>query len=96
MEEEEKAEREGEKPKPQALIAGDGYVQFGSYGDLCVDGDLSECSSLLEQSYGIGLTEEGKECYTLLAGSHFFSIDSIEVFEIVSVADTSRLKRGGK
>jgi hypothetical protein len=64
----------------EALRCGEGAISFGE-NDLVISDDLSTCTTRLEGSYGVGLDEN--EAKTFLTGSHVFSIDSIEIFEII-------------
>ena len=95
LEAEAAAQAEGLQVPHEALMAGEGYIQFGAYGDLCFLGDMSECTSCLEQDYGLGLPAEGKEAKTLLAGSTTFAIDSIEIYEILGSSAVGA-GRGGR
>ena len=61
-----------------ALKAGPGIMQFG-LSDLVIQGDMSNCISVLEKGYGIGLRPEQARCF--LAGSRQFSVDAVEVWK---------------
>ncbi len=52
-------------------------LQFG-LRDLVLTGNLTECTSELEFSYGIGLSVE--EAKVFLAGRHKFEVEAMEVW----------------
>eukprot|EP01138_Halocafeteria_seosinensis_P011214 gb/GECG01011455.1/.p1 GENE.gb/GECG01011455.1/~~gb/GECG01011455.1/.p1 ORF type:complete len:970 (+),score=148.53 gb/GECG01011455.1/:1-2910(+) len=59
------------------------FLEFG-LGDLVLMDDLTDCSSELENSYGIGMKRGSDECRKLLSGSESgrFKIDILEVWAI--------------
>jgi len=61
-------------------------IQFG-IKDLVLTGEFEECSSELENSYGIGLRND--EARTFLAGSNKFRIEMIELWSISSLANNN-------
>lgn len=71
------------RPKPfirhDALRSGPDFLQFG-LKDLVLRGDFSECSSELEQSYGLGLRPD--EARALLAGSPSFRVEAVELWAV--------------
>lgn len=54
-------------------------LQFG-VRDLVFKGDLSECTSELEYSYGVGFKQGSVEAKTFLAGKPVFKVDDLEVW----------------
>ena len=64
-----------------SLVAGKDFVQFG-VGDLVLRKGLSNCSSELEGSYGLGLRRGSSEASTILAGSKTFAVDEIELWHV--------------
>ena len=64
------------------VFSGNNFISFG-VNDLVIRDDLTRCSSRIEESYGVGLNEQ--EAKTFLAGAENFSIDAIEIFEILNV-----------
>lgn len=74
-------------PRPfvraDAMRAGQFGIQFG-LKDLVLSDDFTNCSSEVEQSYGIGLRMGGPEARSILAGSHTFKPETIEVWSIYS------------
>ena len=61
----------------ESLFVDENTIRFGST-DLVLSGDLSNCSSQLEQSYGFGMSSA--DARTLLAGGETFKIQELEVF----------------
>lgn len=72
------------RPRPwvrhDALRSNAEIMAFG-VGDLVFRGDLSACSSHLENSYGVGLQRD--EAETMLAGAPDFSVDALELWALV-------------
>mmetsp|Transcript_23867 Transcript_23867/g.47489 ORF Transcript_23867/g.47489 Transcript_23867/m.47489 type:complete len:776 (+) Transcript_23867:107-2434(+) len=66
----------------EALLIGQDFIAFGK-DDLVIGGDFKDCTSSLEMSYGVGLNTKKGEEKTLLAGSSKFTIDAMEVFEVM-------------
>jgi hypothetical protein len=60
-----------------------GLLQFG-VGDLVLAGDLAECTSHIEASYGVGLPANSPEAKAFFGGSPdgVFRADSIEVWAV--------------
>lgn len=48
-------------------------------------GDFSECRSVIEQSYGIGLASNSVEAQSFLAGAPVFKADLVEIWAIGSL-----------
>jgi hypothetical protein len=61
----------------ESLFVDENTIRFGST-DLVLSGDLSNCSSQLEQSYGFGMANA--DARTLLAGGSSFRIQELEVY----------------
>eukprot|EP00753_Platysulcus_tardus_P020567 PLAT8228.1.p1 GENE.PLAT8228.1~~PLAT8228.1.p1 ORF type:complete len:1035 (+),score=520.69 PLAT8228.1:50-3154(+) len=71
----------GPSPRSDILArATDGRLEIGR-GDLVLSGDLSECSSTLEGSFGVG-TKDKDIASRLLAGAPTFPIDEVEVWSM--------------
>jgi len=66
---------------PLAFYAQPDIFYVGN-GDLCIENDLLNGSSEIENCYGCGLMTPCKEACCFLAGSPFFTIDVLEVFAI--------------
>jgi len=76
----EEAKMEGKMLAHEAMMLGGDFISFGR-NDLVIGGDLQRCRSKIEESYGMGLEEE--QAKTFIAGTNVFSIDAIEIFEII-------------
>jgi hypothetical protein len=74
----------GPGPDRRALFGAPDVIAFGTE-DLILQGDLSECSSILENSYGVGWPEGGVEARTFLAGAEKFNPDQVEVWGFYTV-----------
>lgn len=72
------------RPKPfvrhDALRSTSDSLQWG-LEDLVLQGDLTSCFSVLENSYGIGFTKD--ESSTFLANSSHFAVEALEFWSIV-------------
>lgn len=71
-----------------------GTLQFG-LKDLSLSESFTECSSELEQSYGIGLRPGSEEARTFLAGQERFALDALEVYLVVDAGEVDPLHAGG-
>ena len=67
---------------PLAFYAQPDDIFYVGNGDLCIENDLLNGSSEIENCYGCGLMTPCKEACCFLAGSPFFTIDVLEVFAI--------------
>lgn len=56
-------------------------MQFG-VGDLVLTGNLSACSSQLENTFCLGVKPGSDEANTLLAGSSVFKVDELELWAV--------------
>jgi hypothetical protein len=74
----------GPGPERCQLFASPDVISFG-HVDLVLQGDLSESSSVLENSYGVGWPEGGVEARTFLAGAEKFSPEQVEVWGFYTV-----------
>jgi hypothetical protein len=83
LEREKQDHEEGRETPHESMLAGQDYIMFGAGADLVLHGDLTECESTIEGSYGFGMEKGGKDAKCLLAGTPVFPIDSIEIFEII-------------
>lgn len=87
------------RPRPRPFVRSDAQrasptsLQFG-VTDLVLNNDLSECTSALEYSYGIGLRPGSDDARTLLAGAHVFKPDAVELW-IVSAEVNIETAMGG-
>jgi hypothetical protein len=68
-----------QNPKTLQLYATPDVIAFGQQ-DLVLAGNFDECSSVLENSYGVGFAEDSVEAKTYLAGSETFVADLVEVW----------------
>jgi hypothetical protein len=66
---------------PLAFYAQPDTFYIGN-GDLCLEHDLLNGSSEIENCYGCGLVIPSVESCCLLAGTPFFTIDVLEVFAV--------------
>ena len=66
---------------PLAFYAQPDTFYIGN-GDLCLENDLLNGSSEIENCYGCGLVIPSAESCCLLAGTPFFNIDVLEVFAV--------------
>jgi len=67
---------------PFAFYAQPDILYIGN-GDLCLENDLLNGSSEIENCYGCGLAIPSRESCCLLAGTPFFTIDVLEVFTVI-------------
>jgi len=70
--------------EPISLIATKDTLSFGGK-DLLLDNNLDECSSELENSYGVGFIYGSEKARSYLAGQNKFSADVVEVWGFVNV-----------
>jgi hypothetical protein len=68
-----------QNPDHCQLFAAPDCLAFGRK-DLVLEQDFDQCSSVLENSYGIGWPEGSKEVHTFLAGADTFAADYVEVW----------------
>jgi hypothetical protein len=61
------------------LLATPDTITFGKY-DLRLAGNFDDCSSVIENSYGIGFEQGSEEAKTFLAGAPAFVADVVEVW----------------
>jgi hypothetical protein len=75
----------GQIDHPCAFYADENNLMFGN-GDLVLDALLETGSSQLENCFGLGIPKTAHAATTLLAGVSDFAIDSLELWQISSVA----------
>jgi len=74
----------GQSEDPCYMVATQDTFSFGGL-DLKLSGNsFEDCSSELENSFGIGFTYGSKKAKEFLAGQHKFTVDSIEVWGFFS------------
>jgi hypothetical protein len=66
------------------LLATKNTIAFGKC-DLRLAGDFNECSSMIENSYGIGFEQGSQEAKTFLAGAPNFVADIVEVWGFFNI-----------
>ena len=64
-----------------SLRAGSDYIQFG-VNDLVLRKGFSNCSSDLENSFGVGMRRGSDESKALLGGAQTFAVDEIELYRV--------------
>lgn len=69
--------------EPTAFYAQSDYLFIGN-GDLSIDQSLTNGSSELENSFGVGLGLNSVEAMCVLAGSPLFTIDDMEVWAVIA------------
>lgn len=69
--------------EPLAFLCEHNLLFIGN-GDLSIDEGLTNGSSELENSYGLGFQPKSASSMCLLAGSPIFTIDDVEVWTIYS------------
>ena len=67
------------------LWASPNSITFGKI-DLCFEDDLRNCSSEIENSYGVGLKPKSQEAKSFLAGRHQFEVNVLEVWGFSNTA----------
>jgi len=64
---------------PICLVATPDSISFGNC-DLKLADDFDECTSVIENSYGVGFEHDGEEAQTFMAGKPTFRADIVEVW----------------
>ncbi|EAX98874.1 B-box zinc finger family protein [Trichomonas vaginalis G3] len=73
----------GQTEEPVTLFATEDTLTFGKY-DLALNGNLEKCSSIIENSYGVGFQYNSNKARTFLAGAPEFRADAVEVWGFFS------------
>lgn len=73
----------GQTEEPITLFATEDTLTFGKY-DLALKGNLENCSSIIENSYGVGFQYNSTKARTFLAGASEFRADAVEVWGFFS------------
>ena len=74
----------GQKEDTFYTVSTENYISFGGE-DLKISGkSLEECSSAIENSFGVGLKYGSKAAKEFLAGKHQFKPDAIEIWGFFS------------
>jgi hypothetical protein len=66
------------------LFATPDLISFGKQ-DLVLAGNFDQCSSVLENSYGVGFVEDSTEAKTFLAGADTFVAEQVEVWGFYTI-----------
>jgi hypothetical protein len=74
----------GQSEDPCYMVATESTLSFGGLDLKLAGKSFEDCSSELENSFGIGFTYGSKKAKEFLAGKHKFAVDSIEVWGFFS------------
>ena len=72
--------------EPVCLFADKNTLTFGRY-DLKLEGDLENCSSTIENNFGVGFEYGSEKAKTFLAGAPVFRPDIVEVWGFFSAGE---------